>query len=372
MLAKDYLLNLLSCLRSAMSKLIFLIGAPSSKLNWDEAQLLKTCVPPFEWENKKVLDQSGDTEAVYFNTRTTVKWRSLSNQRSSPLRHTLSDHSVDDTLFLQDADLVTERHSHLNNTNLSQFYEHSISFHDTTGLPVSETPGVDSNDESGSWEGDSQSKPHIAFQLPVFGGLSDLVDIPNAVYLQSIIPQTMSVNLIVGILRVEQPRRIITRTGNPMDLVELLVGDDTRAGFRVTFWLVLSGQLTNPARSRDDHDTRASLTSLRPRDIVLLRTVGLSSFRMGVYGQSLRNGVSKVDLLHREALDESETCGIYSLKGINRATNNQHSLLNNPQLDKVLRVKEWLLQFVEIERHGVARDRRGMLLTGHQVPLDSQ
>jgi len=202
--------------------------------------------------------------------------------------------------------------------------------------------------------------------------LSDLAHIPNAARLESIIPQTMSVNLIVGILSAEQPRRVITRTGSPMDLVELLVGDDTRAGFRVTFWLAPNRPASSKAMLVDELTTKATLESLRPRDIVLLRTVGLSSFRNRVYGQSLRNGLSKVDILHREGLDESDICAIYSPTVMQTSTMDENSKLNNPQLEKALRVKEWLLQFVDIKIYGAARDTNGTLQGAPRIPPDSQ
>lgn len=363
-----------------MSNLIFLMGAPSGRLNWDEDKLLKTCMPPFESEDTKGLDEPNANRTVSSYTGIRPKWRLLSYQSSSPLRHALENRSVDEALFLQDADFVTEHHEHSNITTLSQFYDHSFSFHETTCVSVTESLHADSTDESGPWEdssslsmgGDSQPGKSISFQLPVVGGLSDLADIPSAVYLQSIMPQTMSVNLIVCILKVEQPRQIVTRTGQCMDLVELLVGDDTRAGFRITFWLVPLERTTNVMRACDETDTRASLADLRPRDIVLLRTVGLSSFRNGVYGQSLRNSVTKLDLLHRDAYDENDTYGMYSLRRLKGAANDREIQLKNPQLHKVLRVKEWLAQFVEIGAYGAARDRGSMRLAPPRLPPDSQ
>jgi len=360
-----------------MPKLIFLIGAPSGRLNWDEDKLLKTSVPPFESETKRVLDQVGSiSTSNSSNTSTQVKWRLLSDSKSS-LKCIPLEHSVDDTLFLQNGDLMSENQNPSNNATISQFYENSISFHEATcTVSFLESPDVGHTDESGSWEGrsnvstrgETQIGQSVLFQLPVVGGLSDLANIPNATYLQSIIPQTMSVNLIVGVLNVERPREVVTRTGNSMDLVELMVGDDTRSGFRVTFWLIPDGKIVRrrfpAARTRDEHYTRTTLANLRPRDIVLLRTVGLNSFRNGVYGQSLRNGISKVDLLHREAVDETDTCGLYSLGSLKRAANlKKKGNLDNHQLDKVLRVKEWLAQFMVIGSRG--------LISG-QVPPDSQ
>lgn len=73
-----------------------------------------------------------------------------------------------------------------------------------------------------------------------------------------------------------------------MEILDLLVGDETRAGFSISFWLP-------PAQSQNSHtskydgvaDLRAALQSLRAGDVVLVRNVALSVWRGAVYGQSL-------------------------------------------------------------------------------------
>ena len=70
-----------------------------------------------------------------------------------------------------------------------------------------------------------------------------------------------------------------------MDIVDVVVGDDTRAGFSVSFWLppVDSQQ----ARVEAQGNLRAALQSLRAGDVVLITNVALSVWRAAVYGQSL-------------------------------------------------------------------------------------
>lgn len=151
----------------------------------------------------------------------------------------------------------------------------------------------------------------------------------------------MTVNLIVGIIPVQAPRRVVTRQWKrELDLVEMVVGDETRTGFGVTFWLPPS-----PRRSgencNDMDELGRSLDSLRPRDIILLRMVGLSSFQERVHKQSLRKGVTQVNLLYRKRADITDRGGIYGVRHLN-ANRDDIDLM----VDKVRRLREWIQRFV--------------------------
>ncbi|KAK7744256.1 hypothetical protein SLS53_003777 [Cytospora paraplurivora] len=108
--------------------------------------------------------------------------------------------------------------------------------------------------------------------------LSDLEDIPPASYILSTMPQTITVTLIVGIISIAAPRTVETRYGTAQTLVEVLVGDETKSGFSVTFWL--SGADGGPGGG--------VLAGLRGQDVVLMQNVALNVFRGKVYGGSLR------------------------------------------------------------------------------------
>lgn len=166
--------------------------------------------------------------------------------------------------------------------------------------------------------------------------LSDLEDIPTASYLLSIIPQTMTVTLIVGIISIAAPRTVETRYATTKTLVEVLVGDDTKSGFSVTFWL--SG--------REAAEGGSSLARLRGRDVVLMQNVALNVFRKKVYGGSLRKDLTKVHLLYRgRKLDENDEVGYYSPADLARVAKDagKHG---HPQLEKTRRVSDWVLHFV--------------------------
>ncbi|KAK1450886.1 hypothetical protein CCUS01_11426 [Colletotrichum cuscutae] len=104
--------------------------------------------------------------------------------------------------------------------------------------------------------------------------LSDLEDIPPAPSLLRLAPQTVTVNLIAGVISVSTPRSVTTRWGSELSLVEVLLGDDTRAGFGVTFWLPAMPPPPPAAAKSAGKPATADPTSpanLRGQDVVLLQ-----------------------------------------------------------------------------------------------------
>ncbi|TAQ87431.1 hypothetical protein B7494_g4270 [Chlorociboria aeruginascens] len=218
---------------------------------------------------------------------------------------------------------------------LSQFYEQSYAKHENITSPqmkpssesfvTSLGPSESSLDSFSATESFAQET-----NVPAAGHLTNISDIPKAAYLNSIHPQTMTVNIIVGIISIPLPRAIKTRRGAEVELVEVLVGDETKSGFGVNFWLS-SGQ-----------ELKLVLEGLRPQDVVLMRNVALSCFRGKVYGQSLRKGMTKVHLLYRNRIDKTDLGGCYhaaDLVGGNAV---------NRQVEKTGRVREWVLRFVGV------------------------
>ncbi|KAL8803192.1 MAG: hypothetical protein Q9200_006316 [Gallowayella weberi] len=203
---------------------------------------------------------------------------------------------------------------------LSQYYEHSFALHDE--VPSSRVLPADSYlstatssslpSQSSSInpdEGDStnysilsptadpshnQTAIHKLLATPI----TDVKEMPNATYLRCIEPQTMTVNLLAGVISIPAPRTIVTRkTGKEIQLMEMIVGDETRAGFGVNIWLPPPS--TYHGNDCKEFDMREQLEGLRPRDVVLMRNIALTSFRGKVYGQSLRRGMTRVELVHR-------------------------------------------------------------------------
>jgi len=273
---------------------------------------------------------------------------------------------------------------------LSQFYEHSFAVHENIASSQIDVQDVASQEgadpsvvitrtsfltsTSSSYSFGSPASPiHDGNSIPTSGRLSDLADIPNAPYLRSITPQTMTVDLIVGIISIPAPRFIRTRQGGrEMKLVEMLVGDETKAGFGINFWLPPSHDAKG--RPQAESNLKKVLEDLRPQDIVLTRNVALSSFRGKVYGQSLRKDMTKLDLLYRNMDDQDHTDNLY------RPIRSTDAHNTHPQAAKVRTVKEWVMQFVgSINKPEAVKideqrpQRRGMKgQEKHTLPPDTQ
>ncbi|KAL9117094.1 MAG: hypothetical protein Q9187_006374, partial [Circinaria calcarea] len=284
-------------------KLILFTGAPDAySLQWDEEELSVSLLPCFS--SPCIL--SGDN--VQLSNQAPL-WRSIPLERQHlptgltpniPQLELVNEPTAnsfdgEETSFLDIKDpFGVFTGSQVNNEDLppssegaekllTQFYEHSFAVHE--GLPSSQIIDHDdsydttsltvSSDYSSSHELGSTASPTNTTPKPTIPSsahLSDLEDIPNAAYVRSIEPQTMSVNLIVGIISMHPPRNIKARKeGRPLELIELTVGDETRAGFGINVWLSSS--------KIQSECLRTAISDLRPQDIVLLRNVGLSEFR---------------------------------------------------------------------------------------------
>ncbi|OAA48879.1 Nucleic acid-binding, OB-fold protein [Beauveria brongniartii RCEF 3172] len=170
--------------------------------------------------------------------------------------------------------------------------------------------------------------------IPPAAHLSDLEDVPSAKHVISLQPQTITLNIIVGILSIAQPRSVTTRWGTTLSLVEVLLGDDTKSGFAVTFWLAREAMMAGG---------KCVLLGggLRRQDVVLLQNVALHVFRGKVYGQSLRRGQTKVHLLWSKRMD-ARAC--YSSRALNAAGDD--AAVENPQIAKTRLVRDWVIRFV--------------------------
>ncbi|KAL4866993.1 hypothetical protein BDV12DRAFT_127564 [Aspergillus spectabilis] len=355
------------------SRTIFLVGAPTfSSLRWDESDLLNESVPPFQDSNLQT-----DTSSLFLET-TPVKWRLLPGLSISKTPETRSSLSKGGKVqFLTTHDLTPSiglQATVPEDSELSQFYNHSFTVHETSeisalGATISGESALDSGLWTESTEAslDTIDEGETSMVWPsMHGGITNLLDLPSAVYLDSIVPQTMTVNLIVAVIAIRSPRRIVTRQWKKeLDLVEVVLGDETRNGFGVTFWLPLSKNSSATRKCSDigGEELRKSLMSLRPRDIVLLRTVGLGCFRGRVYGQSLRGGLTKIDLLHRQQVDATDMGGVYNLRDIL----NYAAKSDDLPLAKVRKVREWIRRFVPDSAGGSTKP--GRIVT---LPPDTQ
>ena len=335
----------------ARRRIIFLTGAPlSSSLSWTEADLserLRHEIAP-SWRSLP-LEQThlstGFTQVTKRNSDSTLH-HGLADE---PSFFTASGASFISSDVNRSQGDVSPGIAADSEEILSQFYEHSFAVHDDIASSQITSSGS-AGDASFNTEADEHS-----FELPTNGNtntaevlvrsrlststLQDVKGMPNAAYLRSITPQTMTVDLVVGIISISPPRTIrIRRSGRMIELVEVLVGDETRAGFNINIWLPCTPESDESVDRAEA--LRSKTLQIRSQDIVLFRNVALSSFRGMVHGQSLRRGMTTVDLLYRNMIDKEDVRGAFRSRNLERAAQ------IDPHLLKVKRVKEWVMQFV--------------------------
>ncbi|KAJ5393680.1 uncharacterized protein N7487_011321 [Penicillium crustosum] len=306
-------------------KFIFLVGSPLvASLDWNTDKLLNKPIPPFD-ENTESPEQQLSLD------QPPVRWRVLRSPSVDKLgdNYDSSQHYGDPVFFISHqlavaTDAPAEGHSA---DSILRFYDHSFAIHETSEVAGPDVYVADSTQESSLGEDsmlasftglDKSDIPRSPRILHIPGPLTDLQDLPTAS---------------------SPPRRIVTRQlKTELDLVELVVGDETRAGFAVNFWL----KPDKPTAAKNNEADRLgrSLASLRPRDIVLLRTVGLSTFQDRVYGQSLRRGMTTVELLHRQPVDVTDAVGFYQSRMQEGSSQDDQRVL------KARRVRNWILRFV--------------------------
>ncbi|KAH6605659.1 hypothetical protein Trco_004812 [Trichoderma cornu-damae] len=238
---------------------------------------------------------------------------------------------------------------------LTQFCEESLAAHNLMpssqigSLSMETTADATASFATASTNDVSRQDPARPLPTPVPSHLSDLEDVPSAARILALSPQTVTLNLIVAVISVAQPRTVTTRWGATLSLVEVLVGDETRSGFAVTFWL------------SSDQATTSQVGKLRRQDVVLMENVALHVFRGKVYGQSLRKNLTRVSLLWR-----SEGGGYYHNRDLARRAAAKH-----PQRVKTRLVKDWVIRFVGRDV-GAATRRRGVQKSWDQPPDDTQ
>lgn len=357
-------------------------GAPErSKLNWNEKVLL---------DSPEITCKSGMSNKPSFQSEKAfvAAWRQITtdNLQMRPILPKLdikpaakgeTDNSPAE--FFSATDLISQESAgsdvscdesqpsfgsdESNSESLAEYRDHSFSIHEA--IPSSKsgdisnvtpgTPTYESSEEMfpttpGSTGGiiRSASQRRLS-QAPRPRNLTSLCDIPNAAHLSAIQPSTMTVNLIVGVLSISPARTIATgvKYGRPkdVDLVDVLVGDDTKTGFTVSMWLPREmhvnwkdGAHAQPEGSRSI--LRRSLKYIRPRDIVMIQNVALSAFRGKVHGQSLRGDVTKIDLLYRRKVGDDDSAGVYTASNLRTCTG------QDGQIAKVKRCRDWLEDLV--------------------------
>ncbi|KAL8920292.1 MAG: hypothetical protein Q9208_006360 [Pyrenodesmia sp. 3 TL-2023] len=341
-----------------MPRVIVYTGAPASRsLSWDEDQLtapLQSCFTEARKPHTHVDKDVGP------------KWRSLPfEQIHLPTGLTqatnldfVPEASYDEaeTSFLSTTDLSIGPHSEDGDIQssmdqdsdiLSQYYEHSFAVHDdplsSQILPPTSPPPSPSSFLDSDASFDDSTIDDLQRQISVSRfhstSITNLSSIPTASYLHSINPQTMTVNLLVGIISVPPARTLTTRKDNRIvDLIEMIVGDEVKAGFGVNIWLPLQDSRAARPPSKQSLELEEQVRDLRPRDIVLMRNVALASFKGKVFGQSLRRGMTNVELVWRGVVDDTDRPGLFEASEVERGA--------DAGMEKLKKVREWVLQFV--------------------------
>ncbi|KAG8671630.1 hypothetical protein FPOAC2_04978 [Fusarium poae] len=316
--------------------LLFAGAPPSSSLNSESCTITQIDVSFAEFLG---LTSQKPTHASLSDI---APWRSLPLKRK-PLHtvfsqtHDVSVNLVNQSEFFTTADVSFKEQSQPfevdgdgdgdAETTLSQFYDHSLALHNP--VPSSQLDSFqETTFEETSFEGTSLMttlavEGAVDTTESVTSHLSDLEDIPPAPKILALHPQTITLNIIAGIISIAQPRTVTTRWGRTLSLIEILLGDETKTGFAVTFWL------------EESNAASAKISCLRRQDVVLMQNVALHVFQNKVYGQSLRRGMTKVSLLWRR-----DGSGLYSTRDLSKRGQMR------PQLQKAKKVKDWVLRFV--------------------------
>ena len=345
------------------TRVMLFTGAPEAvSLDWNVDNLTVPLLPYFAGEEPMAVDYpivSSDVSPAWRSIPLTRMHLPTGLTQAERVEEDIvgcpSSFDPDETTFLDKTHFSFESSVNSQATDVvsaeaedsaTSFYEQSYLLHEDllssqiVGLQSgSITSSATATSNTSSFGLDSSLEPNDQSRsIPMAGSLSNLKDIPNAVYLRSINPQTMTVNLIVGVISVPQPRIIKTRRGGrAIELIEMTVGDETKAGFGINIWL-------QPHASEEDNISR-TVRKLRPRDVILIRNVALSTFRTNVYGQSLRKGMTKVDLLYRNVLNKHDEAGVYKVQELEGNTTNEAQSL------KTKNVKDWVTSFVSVGEH---------------------
>ncbi|KAJ9631099.1 hypothetical protein H2203_001630 [Taxawa tesnikishii (nom. ined.)] len=306
------------------SRVKFFSGAPlATSLDWDEEGLLNNFASSSQ--SLKPQHEHQDEHAAQYGVGSPLQDLTLLHEQ-----HRRPKHRTDPEEFLEYSLAVHE------GLQSSQIAPHeNVEDEDTTFVTTTSfMTSFSDHSELPTEVSVSMNPPRVKQVVTFSGPITNLDAIPTVPHLLKIRPQTVTVNLIVGIINVAPTRTVQVRKGNySMDVVEIVVGDETKAGFNISSWLVPVGSQQQQQRM---DELRASLQGLQPQDIVLVQCIALSTFNGQVFGQSLNRrmtkNTTKIALLHRDG-DSS----MVDLEG---------SSLSINVSGKLQRVQDWVESFV--------------------------
>lgn len=195
----------------------------------------------------------------------------------------------------------------------------------------------------------------LVLQVPSAMAVTPLGSLPSAHHLRSIYPQTPTPNFLCALMTTPERREVFVHKGGyRMELWEVIVGDDTRSNFKVTFWL-------RPPRESNNDQNHAqipllqTLERLQVGNILLLRNIALTSFRDTVYGQSLNTAITRA----RTSIDVLTKSGGMSVMQVGG--------LPASVVEAFTRVKRWTRSHVAGEPEHTRKRRDGSLRPGNAV-----
>ncbi|KAK6435031.1 hypothetical protein LTR95_008780 [Oleoguttula sp. CCFEE 5521] len=252
------------------SRCIFLTGAPEAvRLDWSEATLLSAS------DLSRNATQLGSSVPA-------TKWRAV--ETAAP--------DVRAQASLDESDLPSEVGVLIPDPKNADFLEHSFAILQDPSKVATDT--TDATFMSATSFSSPMPSPTLITAGSAFTNqpmtmidIADLRSLPSATALLSMHPQTPTVNLLCAAITLSPTRTVRLRRypGREMEVIDLLLGDETRAGFSISCWLQpFDSQLKYGA---EDIELRTSLAGVRAGEIVLVRNVALSVFRNCVYGQTL-------------------------------------------------------------------------------------
>lgn len=357
-------------------KVKFFTGAPqSSSLDWQEEQLLNSFTSAFQ-VYLGLSTEPAPTQIPTFLSAPIANWRILPDGadpfyatpilRREPYEEYQSPFRDDHHDFLSHSFAV------LNDLKSSQIEpnDDTVDGEEVTFLTTNSFTTESPISESGFTSFDSTATRTQGKQLmTVSGPIASIKSLPSAARLISLRPQTITRNLIVGIIAIAPAKTVTVRRGNyEMDVVEMTVGDETKAGFTISTWL--SPDMSN--QSAAVRDMRRALQKLRTGDVVVVERLALSVFRDQVYGQSLSwrttKNVTRFSVVDRDAIEQA------------RAASASQALASSI-VDKVQRVRDWVDSFIgpsrkrQLEDEDVRKGRkvaRVRELEEEYLPPDTQ
>lgn len=264
---------------------ILLTGAPSfEQLSWSEDVLLP-CEIILDW-----LTKASSTIWPPINNTSSPRWRVIS---SDPCLVS-AEGSVLSQMHFLDLTLVgnagsAEQHDLLDQTEALLETSADISFSsdkihldpetEQRAATISFYSALSDTDLAVDLQSSTRKETAVLESMTV----TDLVNLPSAARLSALMPQTITLNLLVGIIELRPPRSVnLRRSKLEMQIIDLTVGDETKSGFGISVWLV--PEHIEQCRTQA---LRKQIQALRAGDLVLFQNLALHSFRACVYGQTL-------------------------------------------------------------------------------------